>query len=135
NEQHVQETHVQPVHMQEVHVQDLHVVKQSQDVVVEDEKPTTSLPAKNARAIRQEDNPSKLEDTLFYVEGTMPKRRSKAWTEEINRVTEALWYTWPLAARKRHTRQAVFDAVASVLSNIKLNARGDDLIAAGRRHV
>lgn len=73
--------------------------------------------------------------SLFFVEGAMPKRRSKAWQAEIERVTETLWQTWPSVARKRHTRQAVFDAVQGVLTNIKLGARGDDLIRAGRNHV
>lgn len=82
------------------------------------------------------DNSSKEENSsLFYVEGTMPKRRSKAWKAEVERVTEELWFTWPPVARKRHTRQSVFDAVEGALANVKLNARPDDLINAGKRHV
>lgn len=141
-DEHVQESHVQQAHVKEDNVRHLHLVKPAQDVAEnQGENASEAQDANPAHAIRRkvQDITSNVEtgtnESLFYVEGAMPKRRSKAWKAEVERVTEALWFTWPLAARKRHTRQAVFDAVESVLSNIKLNARGDDLIAAGTRHV
>lgn len=127
------EMHVQTPHVREIHVQDLHVQAKAQDVVSDPPEPTTSLPAKSAHAIRQEEiNTSNVEEPLFLVEGAIPKRNCRAFNAEVQRVADELWFTWPPLARKRHTRAEVLAAVAAQL---KANARPQDLITAGKRHV
>lgn len=132
---HMQIEQVQPPQVNGAHVQNSHVVKRPQDVVAEPEPSPTSLHANHAHAIRQEDNLLTEDNPLFFVEDAIPKRRSAAMKAEAKRVADELWFTWPAVARKRHTRQQVIAAVESVLGNVKLNARSDDLINAGRRHV
>lgn len=117
-------------------MQDLHITPEPQDVGASAPADTSSQHANSARAIRQEEsNTSTVVESLFYVENAVPKRRSSALKTEAKRVSEELWFTWPAVARKRHTKQQVTEAVEAVLSNVKLNARGSDLIAAGKRHV
>jgi hypothetical protein len=50
----------------------------------------------------------------------------------VEQVFDALWPLWPSEARKRHPQQKVRDAIASQL---KLGAKAEEIIAAGRAHV
>lgn len=65
------------------------------------------------------------------LRGQNPESRREA-NASVEAVLEVLWRLWPPEARKRHPQQKVRDAIASQL---RLGAKPDELISAGKAHV